>query len=641
MGKKDKLSSNPADAARKAARQRELRKNKASREQAKEFALVKKDTRSLEEDLRRLHRSQGDSGEISRLQTEIAKAKEAKDKYLQQHPEHRKFIYPHEKSAEENAAATAGQDDGRGLFRPDGRPRHPERSVYYDPVFNPWGNPPPGMPYAEKPPHLWPSSSSAAHGQSQALGVGDGQDLQQDSDDDDDDIVMPSGPPPAVSNLAQAAGQESSDDDDDDDDIVMPSGPPPGQPPNIQANSSNMQGTAAMRPMPPPPPPGGYAGPPPGFPMAPPPPVGWQQPPRPPPGFSGHGGSAHPFSYPGGGYARPPPAFAPQPRPPFQGQHAPVHPHSRPPPNAPKGPAARDASQRRPPAKSENAGSSSTIEAKPQLTKPDGSSAKDKTSATISSAPVMRDLKKEATTFVPDTIRRQKAKAQRKAQIAGLGKRGIRANPVVEDEETIEPATGPEYEVEDDTNPLANNQEEPAPEPYTDFDEDERIDPASLAYSGSATRPPSSLAEAPQRAVASAKSASPPAGPATSAHKPTGGLLSYYSDSEDEDSDGADAGDLGAEDRASVTAPAVPASKASSHSPLPPPPSTSSSSSKGTGRVNLVEALSSVPLRNQQQPGQHGQQQQQGATSTKEEYRRYLDSIGDLLAEDGEGGHDN
>ena len=37
-----------------------------------------------------------------------------------------------------------------GLYTKDGKLRHPERSVYYDPVFNPFGAPPPGMPYKEK-----------------------------------------------------------------------------------------------------------------------------------------------------------------------------------------------------------------------------------------------------------------------------------------------------------------------------------------------------------------------------------------------------------------------------------------------------------------------------------------------------------
>lgn len=38
----------------------------------------------------------------------------------------------------------------RNLFNKKGLPRHPERSIYYDPVLNPYGVPPPGMPYLER-----------------------------------------------------------------------------------------------------------------------------------------------------------------------------------------------------------------------------------------------------------------------------------------------------------------------------------------------------------------------------------------------------------------------------------------------------------------------------------------------------------
>lgn len=38
----------------------------------------------------------------------------------------------------------------RNLFNKNGLPRHPERSIYYDPVMNPFGVAPPGMPYLER-----------------------------------------------------------------------------------------------------------------------------------------------------------------------------------------------------------------------------------------------------------------------------------------------------------------------------------------------------------------------------------------------------------------------------------------------------------------------------------------------------------
>ena len=38
----------------------------------------------------------------------------------------------------------------RNVFKKNGLPRHPERSIYYDPQMNPFGVPPPGMPYMER-----------------------------------------------------------------------------------------------------------------------------------------------------------------------------------------------------------------------------------------------------------------------------------------------------------------------------------------------------------------------------------------------------------------------------------------------------------------------------------------------------------
>jgi len=42
-----------------------------------------------------------------------------------------------------------------GLYDKNGRLKHPERSIYFDPVFNPFGAPPPGMPYREKRKSAW------------------------------------------------------------------------------------------------------------------------------------------------------------------------------------------------------------------------------------------------------------------------------------------------------------------------------------------------------------------------------------------------------------------------------------------------------------------------------------------------------
>ena len=95
-----------------------------------------------------------DKTRLSNLKAELDKLRKAKEEYVKEHPEHRKFVY-----GEPSAKKLRDSDGGgikpaggavRQLFGKDGLPLHPERSVYYDPVLNPYGVPPPGMPYMEK-----------------------------------------------------------------------------------------------------------------------------------------------------------------------------------------------------------------------------------------------------------------------------------------------------------------------------------------------------------------------------------------------------------------------------------------------------------------------------------------------------------
>lgn len=582
MAKKDKLSSNPAEAARKAARQKEIKKNKASREQAREFTLVKKDTRSLEEELRNLERTKADAREIERARDELKKIREAKDKYLKQHPEHRKLIYPHQEAAQ--AAAQAALPTG--LFRPDGKPYHPERSLYYDPIYNPWGNPPPGMPYREKPPHEWASSSAAMppppmFDQPMSLpGVNDaytGNESEDEDDEEDDGIVMPAGPPPSGEKSSQNF-DESSSSDDDDDDIVMPSGPPPAQT------------------LFPPPPPGGYTGPPPGFASTVAPPQNGM-----PyaPGFSPAFGPLGPLP--------PPVGFAPSPMRPWQARppQSQGFYNARPPPNTPRGPA--NSSQRPRPPASNPAAASVVVEAQPTRTAANASSAGKEAiagagKATISSAPVLRDFKKEATTFLPSSVRKHKVKEQRRSQVAGLGAKAIRANPEIVDEGEVAEEDG---DIIENELPDEASLEQPTADEMEEADEDERTDPASLAYGDAA------VTEKVERFTAAPAKAEPTGGGAGA----MGGLLAYYSDSDDED---------GSED-ANESAPVV---SFSQHATLPPP----TSDSQPQGRINLVEALAQAPWA---QKGA-GTAKQPSKSAATEEYERYLASVGDLLQDDRE-----
>lgn len=67
---------------------------------------------------------------------------------VEAHPEHRKFVYPENNAAASTSKVPSGPTTG--LYGSDGKLKNPERSIYYDPVFNPFGAPPPGMPYREK-----------------------------------------------------------------------------------------------------------------------------------------------------------------------------------------------------------------------------------------------------------------------------------------------------------------------------------------------------------------------------------------------------------------------------------------------------------------------------------------------------------
>jgi hypothetical protein len=89
---------------------------------------------------------------LTELRAEVVRIKKAKEEYVAAHPEHRKFVYAHEEARDQaRKAANAGEGSSAGGdYDKLGRLRDPTRSVYYDPVFNPFGVPPPGMPYLEK-----------------------------------------------------------------------------------------------------------------------------------------------------------------------------------------------------------------------------------------------------------------------------------------------------------------------------------------------------------------------------------------------------------------------------------------------------------------------------------------------------------
>lgn len=130
--------------------------NKADRQKARETATLKKDTGGLEAEIRRLTSAEkldrNQQARLDDLRAEVDRIKKTKEEYVKAHPEHRKLVYAGEDRRKEEAEERkkASEKDRQGLYDDKGRLRDPKRSIYYDPVLNPWGAPPPGMPYRER-----------------------------------------------------------------------------------------------------------------------------------------------------------------------------------------------------------------------------------------------------------------------------------------------------------------------------------------------------------------------------------------------------------------------------------------------------------------------------------------------------------
>lgn len=95
--------------------------------------------------------------------------KKVKEKYVSEHPEARDRVFkpwaqkqplPGHEDEDGNGAGSSKGDPLAHLYDEDGRLRDPKRSVYYDEVYNPYGVPPPGMPYLEKRKSSYPRSEA-------------------------------------------------------------------------------------------------------------------------------------------------------------------------------------------------------------------------------------------------------------------------------------------------------------------------------------------------------------------------------------------------------------------------------------------------------------------------------------------------
>ncbi|KAJ3515251.1 hypothetical protein NLJ89_g1872 [Agrocybe chaxingu] len=158
------------------------------------------DAYHLESAIKELEESRSDAGKLAELKAELENINRKKAEYVAEHPEARRLVYRRRKEGEPEPELPLKK---RNLFKKNGLPRHPERSIYYDPVMNPFGVAPPGMPYVERP--LRPDE------------IDSDVEMEDVNEGDEDDIPLPSGLPPGTEEVTS------------DDDIPMPDGPPPGR----------------------------------------------------------------------------------------------------------------------------------------------------------------------------------------------------------------------------------------------------------------------------------------------------------------------------------------------------------------------------------------------------------------------------
>ncbi|CDR88596.1 uncharacterized protein SPSC_04423 [Sporisorium scitamineum] len=373
-------SSDPVQAARKAAIKREAKRNRERKQQAHEARALRQDTSPLEQQIQRLESRQAtldpeDQEELKRLQKEVADVKRIKQEYIRKHPDQRNFVRGYEEASSSSATAKARHgnnndsipsasvaspsSNGQGTA-PQPTSRDPRWSIYYDAVFNPYGAPPPGMPYLEKP-----------HVQLVQEGLLD--------------AAKPPPPPEETENLHGFATDDDSDDssvDEDLKDIIMPSDPPPIRLVPEAARPSHQSDPAQV---PRPTTRGRYTH-----------------------GRGGRGRGSGPTHHHGGRHG---PGFAQGGGPPQGPAGLPQRPPAGLPvrPSAPMATASTSQSQ----SQSSSAATGAPRPPGPPPAVPDG--------VVISAEPQLRDFKKESTAFVPAAIRKkqQEEKARMKRGLPG------------------------------------------------------------------------------------------------------------------------------------------------------------------------------------------------------------------------------
>ncbi|KAG0212414.1 hypothetical protein BGX28_006383 [Mortierella sp. GBA30] len=360
MGRKSGRSLNPADQYRKEQHKKEIKKNKKDRQKVRELGSALKDT-TTEIELAEYEEKEK-TGKLDKDgQKKLVELREKMAKIIEIKKAH--GIKIKLKKVEPEKPVPVAEPA-----------RDPTRSIYYDPILNPYGAPPPGQPYLEYPP-LAPVAPFGQEGAPEAAPQktqgsdeesGSGSDYSGSDSDSDSDL--------------DSSSSDSGEDDDNDNFMPpLPDGLAPSKEDQMRylepikpklstvdsrlqhQQGSHIQGAPAV-PVNAYGQPSGFQSPygnvyppgRPGFGLGPPPPMGYGPPPVPmgsgfgmpppgygppgygPPGFGPHGGYAGPGG-PGAHAGFGPPGY--QERPPYAEviqNSRPIRPPSQRPPPPPR-----------------------------------------------------------------------------------------------------------------------------------------------------------------------------------------------------------------------------------------------------------------------------------------------------------------
>ncbi|KAF8947943.1 hypothetical protein BGZ47_007211 [Haplosporangium gracile] len=198
MGRKSGRSLNPADQYRKEQHKKEIKKNKQDRKKVRELGSVLRDTTT-----------EGDLAEHEELEKQGKLDKEGVKKLAELKEKMTKII--------EVKKAHGIKIKSKKVEAPKSEPvaepvRDPTRSIYYDPVLNPYGAPPPGQPYLEYPPLPPPE---VPLGQGAAPGLDQQQQQPEDSSGSDSDDSSSDSESDSDSDSDTSSESESEGEDDE------------------------------------------------------------------------------------------------------------------------------------------------------------------------------------------------------------------------------------------------------------------------------------------------------------------------------------------------------------------------------------------------------------------------------------------